>query len=83
MTGLAPTPNHPAGSRPRLPSTPWWRHPFFAKGLAKLDPLPASFEIDLSSFKSGIDACARALAEGRFERPSIPKLSTATSGPRP
>lgn len=46
----------------------------FAKGLAKLDALPADFEIDLPSFIDATRACARALAEGRFEASLIPRL---------
>jgi SAM-dependent methyltransferase len=46
----------------------------FAKGLDKLDALPADFEIDLASFREATRACAKALAEGRFEAGLIPRL---------
>jgi SAM-dependent methyltransferase len=46
----------------------------FAKGLAKLDAVPADFEIDLLSFREATRACAASLAEGRFEASGIPKL---------
>jgi predicted metal-dependent hydrolase len=46
----------------------------FAKGLAKLDALPADFEIDLAAFREATAVCARALAEGRFDANLIPRL---------
>jgi SAM-dependent methyltransferase len=46
----------------------------FAKGLAKLDSVPAELEHDLASFRDATRACARALAEGRFEASLIPRL---------
>ncbi|MGD0678848.1 MAG: DUF309 domain-containing protein [Polyangiaceae bacterium] len=46
----------------------------FTKGLAKLDAVPADFEIDLAPLRSGAHACAHALAEGRFEVNRIPRL---------
>jgi SAM-dependent methyltransferase len=45
-----------------------------AKGLAKLDALPADFEIDLAAFRRAIHTCARDLEAGRFEIASIPRL---------
>jgi uncharacterized protein len=47
----------------------------FAKGLAKLEDLPASFVVDLRPFRDGVAACARALADGRFDEASIPRLA--------
>jgi hypothetical protein len=49
----------------------------FAKGLAKLDALPADFAVDLASFREATRACSRALSEGRFEASLIPTLSGA------
>ncbi len=46
----------------------------FAKGLAKLDEVPADFAIDLASFREATRACALALSEGRFETGLIPTL---------
>ncbi len=46
----------------------------FAKGLAKLDELPGDFEIDLAAFRGATRACARALAEGRFDPSLIPRI---------
>jgi uncharacterized protein len=43
-----------------------------AKGLAKLTWLPP--DLDLVAFRDDVDACARALTAGRFEREMIPKL---------
>lgn len=41
----------------------------FAKGLAKLDAVPAHVEgADVAAFRDGVRACAQALAEGRFDR---------------
>ncbi len=53
----------------------------FAKGLAKLDALPADFEIDLARFRDATRACARALAEGRHEASLIPTLRSARQTP--
>ncbi len=44
-----------------------------AKGRGKLDTWPV--DLDLMPFRSGIDACVRALAEGRFDATSIPRLT--------
>jgi SAM-dependent methyltransferase len=46
----------------------------FAKGLAKLDEVPAHFAIDLASFREATRACAQALVEGRFDATLIPRL---------
>jgi uncharacterized protein len=46
----------------------------FAKGLAKLDALPADFEIDLAAFRDATRACARAVAEARFDESLVPRL---------
>jgi hypothetical protein len=44
-----------------------------AKGLAKLDEQPP--DAGLATFREGIVACGRAIAEGRFDRGSIPRLA--------
>jgi predicted metal-dependent hydrolase len=53
----------------------------FAKGLAKLDALPADFELDLALFRDATRACARALAEGRYDASLIPTLRGARQTP--
>lgn len=54
----------------------------FAKGLAKLDALPEDFEIDLEAFRDATRACARALAEGRFDQSLIPRFTQSPSHAR-
>ena len=52
----------------------------FAKGLAKLDEVPADFAIDLAPFRAATRACALALAEGRFEAGLIPRFRGGVTG---
>jgi hypothetical protein len=45
------------------------------RGLAKLDACPiAAWDFDLSTFLHGLRACARALADGSFDRSAIPRI---------
>lgn len=46
----------------------------FAKGLAKIDDAPAGVGIDLTLFRAQVEACARAVGEGRFDKGSIPRF---------
>ncbi|MEZ4394932.1 MAG: DUF309 domain-containing protein [Polyangiales bacterium] len=46
----------------------------FAKGLAKLDAAPPGVELDLARVRSGVEACALGLAEGRFDPGDVPRL---------
>jgi predicted metal-dependent hydrolase len=51
----------------------------FAKGLAKLDAVPAHLEgLDVAAFREGVRACAQALAGGRFDRASVPRCLPVT-----
>lgn len=46
----------------------------FAKGLDKLGAVPRGVDLDLARVRAGIEACALALAEGRFDPDDVPRL---------
>lgn len=46
----------------------------FAKGLAKLDACPAQMAgVSVATFRDRVRACARDVAEGRFDRATVPR----------
>jgi DNA-directed RNA polymerase specialized sigma24 family protein len=51
-----------------------------AKGLAKLDASPEPIGgLEIAAFREETRECARALAEGRFDRAALPRLGTGNS----
>lgn len=46
----------------------------FAKALDKLGEAPCDLELDLARVRAGVEGCALALAEGRFDPAAVPAL---------